>query len=145
MVIKQIPVDELESEERRSAVNEVNVLAMLKHPNIVAYYDNFMEDKSLMIAMEYAPGGTLYEFIQERNKNPLDEEVGCHVRERLVTMGARYSVHYTSPTPCLVEHNSILTLLILLIIFMLNKLPPSINCYLGEGASCVSQCFCICF
>ena len=98
MVIKQIPVDELESEERRSAVNEVNVLAMLKHPNIVAYYDNFMEDKSLMIAMEYAPGGTLYEFIQERNKNPLDEEVGCHVRERLVTTGARYSVHYTSPT-----------------------------------------------
>ena len=79
VVIKQIPVDELESEERKSAVNEVNVLAMLKHPNIVAYYDNFMEDKSLMIAMEYAPGGTLYEFIQERNKNPLDEEVCCPV------------------------------------------------------------------
>ena len=83
----------MESEERKSAVNEVNVLAMLKHPNIVAYYDNFMEDKSLMIAMEYAPGGTLYEFIQERNKNLLDEEVCCHVKWH-GTMTAQSFVYY---------------------------------------------------
>ena len=75
VVIKQIPVDELLAEERRSAMNEVSVLKMLKHPNIVAYYDSFVEDKSLMIAMEYAPGGTLYEFILERNKKLLEEEV----------------------------------------------------------------------
>ena len=75
MVIKQIPVDEMPKEERKAAMNEVNVLSMLRHPNIVAYHDNFMEDKSLMIAMEYAPGGTLHELIQERNGRLLEEEV----------------------------------------------------------------------
>ena len=75
VVIKQIPVDDLPIEERRVSMNEVSVLKMLKHPNIVAYYDSFVEDKSLMIAMEYAPGGTLYEFIMERNGKLLSEEV----------------------------------------------------------------------
>ena len=75
VVIKQIPVDELPPEERKSAMNEVNVLSMLQHPNIIAYYSSFVEEKSLMIAMEYAPGGTLYELIQERNGKLIEEEV----------------------------------------------------------------------
>ena len=29
---------------------------MFKHPNIVEYYDSFLEDKALMIVMEYAEG-----------------------------------------------------------------------------------------
>ena len=57
VVIKQIPVDELPPEERKLAMNEVNVLSMLQHPNIIAYYSSFVEKNSLMIAMEYAPGG----------------------------------------------------------------------------------------
>lgn len=68
-------MDDLPLEERRSSMNEVSVLKMLKHPNIIAYYDSFVEEKSLMIAMEYAPGGTLYEFILERNGQLLLEEV----------------------------------------------------------------------
>lgn len=75
MVIKQIPVDDLPIHERRASMTEVSVLKMLKHPNIVGYYDSFVEDKSLMIAMEYAPGGTLYEFIMERAGKLLLEEV----------------------------------------------------------------------
>ena len=75
IVIKQIPVDELQKEERKAAMNEVDVLSMLKHPNIVGYHDSFMDDKSLMIVMEYAPGGTLHELIQERNGRLMEEEV----------------------------------------------------------------------
>ena len=56
-------------------MNEINILAMLKHPNIIAYFDSFVDEKSLMIVMEYAPGGTLFEFIQERNGTLLGEEV----------------------------------------------------------------------
>ena len=82
VVIKQIPVDELPSEERKASINEVNVLKMLQHPNIVAYYDNFVEDKSLMIVMEYAPGGTLCELIVERNGRLMEEEVSVQ-RKRL--------------------------------------------------------------
>lgn len=50
-------------------------MKLLKHPNIIAYYDNFVEEKSLVIVMEYAPGGTLHEFIQERNGALMEEDV----------------------------------------------------------------------
>ena len=53
----------------------MEVLSILKHPNIIAYFDNFVEEKSLMIVMEYAPGGTLFEFIQDRNGVLMEEEV----------------------------------------------------------------------
>ena len=53
----------------------MEVLSILKHPNIIAYFDNFVEEKSLMIVMEYAPGGTLFEFIQDRNGVFMEEEV----------------------------------------------------------------------
>ena len=43
-------------DERQSALNEVKVLSMLSHPNIIEYYENFLEDKALMIVMEYAQG-----------------------------------------------------------------------------------------
>ena len=36
---------------------QVQILAMLDHPNIISYYDNFEEDGVLMIEMEYADGG----------------------------------------------------------------------------------------
>ena len=54
---------------------QVEVLSILKHPNIIAYFDNFVEEKSLMIVMEYAPGGTLFEFIQDRSGVLMEEEV----------------------------------------------------------------------
>ena len=75
MVIKQIPVDDLRTEERVATTNEVTVLRMLKHPNIVAHYGNFVDQKSLMIVMEYAPGGTLHDFIQERKGILIPEKV----------------------------------------------------------------------
>ena len=74
VVIKQIRVEEMTKEERQAALNEVNVLSMLHHPNIIQYYDNFVEDKALMIVMEYAPGGTMYEYLQKREGKILDED-----------------------------------------------------------------------
>ncbi len=56
-------------------IHQVTVLKLLKHPNIVAHYDNFVADKSLVIVMEYAPGGTLHEFIQDRNETLMEEDV----------------------------------------------------------------------
>ena len=75
-------MDELLPEERKSAMNEVNVLSMLQHPNIIAYYSSFVVEKSLMIAMEYTPGGTLYELIPERNGKLIKEEVRRRGRGR---------------------------------------------------------------
>lgn len=57
VIIKQIPVEQMTKEERQAAQNECQVLKLLNHPNVIEYYENFLEDKALMIAMEYAPGG----------------------------------------------------------------------------------------
>ncbi|XP_041360031.1 serine/threonine-protein kinase Nek8-like [Gigantopelta aegis] len=74
VIIKQIPVEQMTREERQAAINEVKVLSMLHHPNIIEYYENFLEDKALMIVMEYAQGGTFLEYLQSRNNNLLEEE-----------------------------------------------------------------------
>lgn len=73
-IIKQIPVEDLSKEERQAAMTEVKVLSMLKHPNIIAYIDSFFEEKALMIVMEYAQGGTMLNFIEEREGKLLDED-----------------------------------------------------------------------
>lgn len=54
--MKAIPVDTMTREERITALNEVKVLSILNHPNIIKYYENFLEQASLMIVMEYAEG-----------------------------------------------------------------------------------------
>lgn len=56
VIIKEIQIDDVDREGRQEALTEARVLAMLKHPNIIDYYDSFLEDKALMIAMEYAEG-----------------------------------------------------------------------------------------
>lgn len=79
VIIKQIPIEEMTREERQAALNEVKVLSMLSHPNIIAYFDSFLEDKALMIAMEYAQGGTIFEYLQQRGDHLLNEEEIMHL------------------------------------------------------------------
>ncbi|ESO08767.1 hypothetical protein HELRODRAFT_129966, partial [Helobdella robusta] len=74
VIIKQIPVEQMTKDQRLAALNEVIVLSMLDHPNIIQYYENFLEDKALMIVMEYAEGGTLFDYLQHRNGQLLTEE-----------------------------------------------------------------------
>lgn len=53
VIIKEIPVDQLSTFDRQSTINEVKVLAMLHHPNIIEYYDNFIQDKGKLISIRY--------------------------------------------------------------------------------------------
>ncbi|XP_048375452.1 serine/threonine-protein kinase Nek8 isoform X1 [Sphaerodactylus townsendi] len=78
VILKQIPVEQMTKDERLAAQNECQVLKLLHHPHVIEYYENFLEDKALMIAMEYAPGGTLAEFIHKRGSSLLDEETILH-------------------------------------------------------------------
>ena len=57
VILKEINMHDLTSQERQLALNEVSVLSKLEHPNIISYYDSFEEDGILMIEMEYAEGG----------------------------------------------------------------------------------------
>ncbi len=66
VIVKQIPIGQLSAVDRQATLNEVRVLAMLHHPNIIEYHDSFMADKAMAIVMEYASGGNLYDFLEAR-------------------------------------------------------------------------------
>ncbi|CAP24776.2 Protein CBR-NEKL-1 [Caenorhabditis briggsae] len=73
VIIKEINMYDLDSSQRRLALNEVSLLSRIEHPNIIAYYDSFEEEGVLMIEMEYADGGTLAQMLA-RSQNLLEEE-----------------------------------------------------------------------
>jgi serine/threonine protein kinase len=57
VILKEINMHDLTSNERQLALNEVALLSRMDHPHIISYYDSFEEDGILMIEMEYAEGG----------------------------------------------------------------------------------------
>ncbi|XP_065051523.1 serine/threonine-protein kinase 10-like isoform X1 [Rhopilema esculentum] len=58
-VVKEMNKKCNDEEERAMAVNEANILAQLKHKNIVRYKDAFFDCNKFFIVMEYADDGDL--------------------------------------------------------------------------------------
>ncbi|KAK4312033.1 hypothetical protein Pmani_016499 [Petrolisthes manimaculis] len=75
VIIKEINMLELSGAERQMSLNEINVLAMLDHPNIVSYMDSFERDTVLCIEMEYADGGSLAQYLTQRVKRIDEREI----------------------------------------------------------------------
>lgn len=46
----------LSEKEKEDAVNEATMLKSLNHPNIVSYYNSYMDSNSLIIVMQYCEG-----------------------------------------------------------------------------------------
>ena len=72
--MKEIPMEAVNDEERATALNEVQILKVLNHPNIVLYIDSKLEKQALLIVMEYVNGGNLHDFLLTQTVK-LDEEV----------------------------------------------------------------------
>ncbi|GAB0091038.1 serine/threonine-protein kinase Nek8 [Sergentomyia squamirostris] len=66
VVLKQVKLSELSTDERAMAMNEVEVFSKLHHPNIISYLGSFLRGDLLLIEMEYAEGGTLAQVITSR-------------------------------------------------------------------------------
>ncbi|KAF7637946.1 Protein kinase domain-containing protein [Meloidogyne graminicola] len=75
VILKEINLHELNNSERQMALNEVNLLSKLDHPHIIAFYDSFEEDGTLMIEMEYADGGTLSQLLFELTEPLIELEI----------------------------------------------------------------------
>ncbi|XP_027629883.1 serine/threonine-protein kinase Nek5 [Tupaia chinensis] len=58
-VIKEINFAKMPIREKEASQKEVILLAKMKHPNIVTFFDSFQESSSLYIVMEYCDGGDL--------------------------------------------------------------------------------------
>ena len=52
--------------EKKAALNEIRILSSVKHDNVIAYKDAFIDDKEnvLCIVMELAEGGDLQQMIE---------------------------------------------------------------------------------
>jgi len=56
-----VRLSKLTAKEKENAINEVRILASIKHENVAGYKEAFFEQgsSSLCIVMEYANGGDL--------------------------------------------------------------------------------------
>mmetsp|Transcript_21357 Transcript_21357/g.39087 ORF Transcript_21357/g.39087 Transcript_21357/m.39087 type:complete len:853 (-) Transcript_21357:263-2821(-) len=67
-VIKEIDLSRLPATARDQAKTEAEVLRKLKHPNIIGYFDTYLDDQNkLCIVMEFADGGDLAALIKQRS------------------------------------------------------------------------------
>nr|XP_033807302.1 serine/threonine-protein kinase Nek9 isoform X1 [Geotrypetes seraphini] len=73
VVWKEVCLTRLSEKDRRDALNEIVILALLQHDNIIAYYNHFMDNTTLLIELEYCNGGNLFDKIV-RQKDVLFEE-----------------------------------------------------------------------
>lgn len=68
--MKKVKMVKLSERERQNALNEVRILASIKHTNIIGYKEAFFEDStsSLCIIMDYADGGDMMKMIANHKK-----------------------------------------------------------------------------
>ncbi|XP_071941131.1 uncharacterized protein [Antedon mediterranea] len=65
-VVKEMQVSNMTEKERNQALNEVSILARLKHKHVIRYRQAFVNNGMLCIAMEYADGGDMGVIIKRK-------------------------------------------------------------------------------
>ncbi|OAF64071.1 hypothetical protein A3Q56_08221, partial [Intoshia linei] len=73
-IIKKILITDLSPDERHNTVNEIKILSMLSHKNIISYLDSYEKGNYIMIEMEFANDGNLGEYLS-KNNSLLSEKV----------------------------------------------------------------------
>ncbi|XP_064621666.1 serine/threonine-protein kinase Nek9-like isoform X2 [Lineus longissimus] len=74
VVWKEVDLAKLSEKERRDAQTEIDILSLLNHSNVITYYNHFLDGEMLLIEMEYANGGNLYQKINAQQTKLFDEE-----------------------------------------------------------------------
>uniref|UniRef100_A0A3Q0RK05 non-specific serine/threonine protein kinase n=1 Tax=Amphilophus citrinellus TaxID=61819 RepID=A0A3Q0RK05_AMPCI len=75
VVWKEVDLNSLSEKERRDVMNEISILSILEHNNIIAYFNHFMDKNTLLIELEYCNGGNLYDKIIQQKGKLFSEEV----------------------------------------------------------------------
>jgi NIMA (never in mitosis gene a)-related kinase len=91
--MKRVPLAQMGDREISDALNECRVLASVRHPRIVGYFDTFLDENNtvLCLVMEYCKRGDLAQKIERHTKagQPLTERaVWRHLLE--MTEGLAY-------------------------------------------------------
>ncbi|XP_012823574.1 serine/threonine-protein kinase Nek9 isoform X2 [Xenopus tropicalis] len=75
VVWKEVGLARLSEKERRDALNEIVILSLLQHDNIIAYYNHFLDSNTLLIELEYCNGGNLFDKIVRQKAQLFQEEM----------------------------------------------------------------------
>ena len=75
--LKEMDVRSMSQGEREDSANEIRLLASVRHPNVIAYNEAFLDGNRLCIIMEYAPDGDLAKVIKKYQlmKRPMPEDL----------------------------------------------------------------------
>jgi NIMA (never in mitosis gene a)-related kinase len=65
-VMKKITVSGMGEQELADCKKEIQILSVMKHPNIIRYKRSFVRRGALCIVMEYADGGDLHQLIRQQ-------------------------------------------------------------------------------
>jgi NIMA (never in mitosis gene a)-related kinase 1/4/5 len=68
--MKKVKIGSMAAKDKDNAINEVRILASIKHPNVIEYKEAFIDPKSetLCIVMQFADSGDLLKMILERKR-----------------------------------------------------------------------------
>jgi serine/threonine protein kinase len=69
VAVKAINMEFMKDESSKKKMNnEISILKMLRHPNVVKLLETFDTDKHHLIVMELCPGGDLLNYVRKRRK-----------------------------------------------------------------------------
>jgi NIMA (never in mitosis gene a)-related kinase len=68
-IVKQISMEKLSRKEAILTEQEATLLRRLQHPNIVTFWESFVEQGMLHIVMEFADGGDLDHYVKTHAKS----------------------------------------------------------------------------
>lgn len=88
VAIKSIRKDKIKDEQDLLHIRrEIEIMSSLNHPHIIAIHEVFENSSKIVIVMEYASGGDLYDYISERPR--LSERDARHFFRQIVS-----ALHY---------------------------------------------------
>ncbi|XP_003474842.1 NUAK family SNF1-like kinase 2 isoform X1 [Cavia porcellus] len=88
VAIKSIRKDKIKDEQDLMHIRrEIEIMSSLNHPHIIAIHEVFENSSKIVIVMEYASRGDLYDYISERQR--LSEREARHFFRQIVS-----AVHY---------------------------------------------------
>ena len=69
----------------------MSILTNLDHPNIVKYYETYIDEKYIYLVMEYIGGGELFDLISKQKNQVFSEEMAAMYMKKL--FGALNHMH----------------------------------------------------
>jgi len=84
-----LDIRDMSKTERQNALNEIRLLASVRHPSVMSYYSSFVDKGHLHIATELAEGGDLEADVRKRHKTGnlyTEEEIWKYFAETLLAL-----------------------------------------------------------